>query len=130
MKASRNRFGCLSVFATIAMGLLANFVYADDAKTSLPPNVVARQGGVDVTLQDVDAAAAKIPEGDRAGYFDSPKRIESIVGSLLYQKQLAVKARAEKDWTKIHSCNVKSRKRPMTSCARPTGPLPQKPEVA
>ncbi len=66
---------------------------ADDKP--LGPNVVARQGSAEVTLQDVDAAAAKIPEGDRAGFFDSPKRIESTISNLLYQQQLATKARSQ-----------------------------------
>jgi peptidyl-prolyl cis-trans isomerase C len=67
---------------------------AQDA--TLPPGVVAEQGGVQVTLQDIDAYAAKIPEKDRAGFFDSPKRIESTIMGLLLKKQLAAQARAEK----------------------------------
>ncbi len=85
----------IRVSAIAGVVVLAVRAHAADDKP-LGPDVVARQGGVEVTLQDVDAAAAKIPEGDRAGFFDSPKRIETIVGSLLYQKQLAVKARADK----------------------------------
>jgi parvulin-like peptidyl-prolyl isomerase len=80
------------VVASIASSTIA---LADEGKP-LGPNVVARQGGVEVTMLDVDAAAAKIPEGDRAGFFDSPKRIEAIVGGLLYQKQLAAEARKAK----------------------------------
>jgi parvulin-like peptidyl-prolyl isomerase len=85
----------LYLFAVI---LLSNYMVAtaQDTANALPANVVARQGGVDVTIQDIDAQAAMIPEKDRAGFFDSPKRIESVVTSLLLKKQLAAAARAEK----------------------------------
>lgn len=63
---------------------------------SLPPGVVAEQNGVQVTLQDIDAFAARIPEKDRGGFFDSPKRIESTILGLLLKKQLTAQARAEK----------------------------------
>ncbi len=81
----------------LALALLfaAYTAMAQDSPTKLPPNVVARQGGVEVTLQDLDAAADKIPEKDRAGFFDSPKRIESVIMALLLQKQLAVAARGD-----------------------------------
>jgi hypothetical protein len=69
---------------------------ADKSATELPKGVVARQGGIDVTLDDLNAFAAKIPDKDRAGYFDSPTRIEGTIMSLLLQKQLAAQARAEK----------------------------------
>lgn len=84
---------------SVALILACNGIVAaaaPDASTALPPNVVARQGGVDVTIQDIDAQAAIIPEKDRAGFFDSPKRIESVVTSLLLKKQLAAAARKEK----------------------------------
>lgn len=82
----------------LAVVLLSNYVVvmAQETANALPDNVVARQGGVDVTIQDIDAQAAKIPAKDRAGFFDSPKRIESVVTSLLLKKQLAAAARAEK----------------------------------
>ncbi|HEX4415888.1 MAG TPA: peptidylprolyl isomerase [Lacipirellulaceae bacterium] len=84
-------FRICAIAGLVALGTAA--LAADDKP--LGANVVASQGGAEVTLQDVDAAADKIPEGDRAGYFDSPKRIEGTVGGLLYQKQLAARARAE-----------------------------------
>jgi peptidyl-prolyl cis-trans isomerase C len=74
--------------------LLAGAAMAQN--TTLPPGVVAEQNGAQVTLQDIDAFAAKIPEQNRAGFFDSPKRIESTIMSLLLKKQLATQARAEK----------------------------------
>jgi parvulin-like peptidyl-prolyl isomerase len=63
---------------------------------NLPPGIVATQNGQQVSLQDIDAYAAKIPENDRVGFFDSPKRIESAIRSILLQKQLAAEARAAK----------------------------------
>jgi peptidyl-prolyl cis-trans isomerase C len=63
---------------------------------TLAPGVVAEQGGAQVTLQDIDAFAARIPEKERAGFFDSPKRIEGTIMGLLLKKQLATQARAEK----------------------------------
>jgi parvulin-like peptidyl-prolyl isomerase len=68
---------------------------AQDAH-GLPPGMIARQGDRNVTLQEIDAVAQKIPEKDRAGFFDSPKRIESLIMNLLLQKQLAAEARAAK----------------------------------
>lgn len=56
--------------------------------------VVASQGGVSVTLADVDAfAASRIPEKDRFGFFNSPERIQTLVTNLLQQKQLAAEAK-------------------------------------
>lgn len=61
----------------------------DDAST-----VVASQGGVSVTLGELDAyAASRIPEKDRAGFFSSPQRIEMLITNQLVQKQMAAEAR-------------------------------------
>lgn len=81
--------------ASIGMLLLAPPVLAQDA-SKVPPGIVAQQGGAQVTMQDIDAYAQRIPESDRAGFFDSPKRIESVIMSLLLQKQLAAEARNAK----------------------------------
>jgi hypothetical protein len=86
-----------SVFAALfASVFLLDPAYAQSDSGSLPPGVVARQGGVDVTLEDIDAYAHKIPDKDRAGYFDSPQRIENTIMGLLTQRQLAGMARAAK----------------------------------
>ena len=82
----------------IAFALLtsvATFGYAAEDQKPLKPGVVAAQDGVEVTLQDMDAEAANVPESDRAGFFDNPKRIESTILNILQKKQLAAKARAE-----------------------------------
>ena len=59
----------------------------------MPSTVVAKQGTAIVTLADVDAFAARIPEKDRPGFFDNPTRLQSVILQLLSQKQLADEAR-------------------------------------
>ncbi len=54
--------------------------------------VVARQGTAVVTLADIDAFAERMDEKQRPGFFDSPKRLESLISNLLTQRQLATEA--------------------------------------
>lgn len=68
-------------------------VVAQEVSHASPSTVVATQGSVSVTLQDLDAFAARIPVGQRPGFFNSPTRIEGIITNLLVQKQLAAEAR-------------------------------------
>ena len=82
--------------AVAVLGLPAATAFAQDAASNLPPGMIARQGGASVTLQDIDAYAQKLPEKDRAGFFDSPKRIEGVIMNMLLQRQLAAQARAAK----------------------------------
>jgi peptidyl-prolyl cis-trans isomerase C len=64
-----------------------------DAKNALPPDtVVARQGNSVVTLADIDAFAQKMDAKQRPAFFDSPKRLEDLISTLLVQKQLAEEA--------------------------------------
>lgn len=79
----RIAFLTLAVYASSAAADVAA-----DAKT-----VVASQGGVEVTLGDIDAFVQRVSQSDRAGYMNSPKRIESTILNLLVQKQLAAEAR-------------------------------------
>ena len=55
--------------------------------------VIASQGGMKVTMGDVDAFAQPMPASDRAHFFDSPQRIQSLITNLLLQRQLAGEAR-------------------------------------
>jgi len=66
-----------------------------DASTAAgaPSTVVAKQGTAIVTLADIDAFAARIPEKDRPGFFDNPTRLQGVILQLLSQKQLAEEAR-------------------------------------
>lgn len=54
---------------------------------------VARQGTATLTLADIDANMKDIPEDQRFGYMDSPKRIEETIRNLLLARQLADVAR-------------------------------------
>ncbi len=91
---SRRRQILTNIALALASAFCAGAALAQEA--SLPPGIVAAQGGAQVTLQDIDAFAAKIPPENRAGFFDSPKRIQSTIMGLLLNKQLAAQARAEK----------------------------------
>ena len=86
---TRTTAGVLALFCAAAMA-------GEGAESKLPPDVLAAQGGVQITMQDVDAFAQKIPEKDRAGFFDSPKRIENVLNNMLLRKQLAAQAREQK----------------------------------
>jgi peptidyl-prolyl cis-trans isomerase C len=66
---------------------------SDAVGAGAPSTVVATQGGAIVTLADIDAFAARIPEKERAGFFDNPTRLQNLILQLLSQKQLAEEAR-------------------------------------
>lgn len=55
---------------------------------------VARQGTATLTLADIDANMKDIPEEQRFGFMDSPKRIEETIRNLLLARQIADVARA------------------------------------
>ncbi len=91
----RNKFMSATMFAVL---LGCGVAYGDDISSppKLPKGAVAAQGDVVVTMPEIDVAAQKIPEKDRAGFFDSPKRIQSTISNLLVTKQLAEQARKDK----------------------------------
>lgn len=77
-----------------AFALLMLFAATSAAQTvGSPSTIVAKQGDAVVTLADVDAFAQGIPKQQRAGFFDNPTRLESLISTLLLQKQLAAEAR-------------------------------------
>jgi len=80
------------ITAALLAGALATSVAIADTPV-VGSTVVASQGGVSITLEDLDAFAAGIPDDKRAGFFDSPTRIENIITQLLVQRQLAREAR-------------------------------------
>jgi len=51
-------------------------------------NVLLSQGRVSVTVEDFDGYAYRVPEKDRKGYFDSPKRIEDALLTILNMKHI------------------------------------------
>lgn len=69
--------------------MLPAIARADDS------TALATRGTASVTMADIDARAESIPPDKRAGVFDSPKRIESIVSGLLLNRQLANDARKQ-----------------------------------
>jgi peptidyl-prolyl cis-trans isomerase C len=73
---------------------LASSVAANAAETSgAPSTIVAKQGGIVITLADVDTFAQTIPPEQRPGFFDNPTRLEDLITTLLLKKQLAKEAR-------------------------------------
>jgi parvulin-like peptidyl-prolyl isomerase len=98
MMKSANRKSWIRPRWMMVVGMLPfaiNIASAQQSK-SLPPGVVAVQGGVQVTLQDIDVFAQKIPEKDRAGFFDSPIRIQNMIMGMLLTGQLASEARKQR----------------------------------
>jgi peptidyl-prolyl cis-trans isomerase C len=84
------------LIAALLLSMTALTAVAQSTGSDLPPGMIARQGGAMVSLQDIDAYAQKIPEKDRAGFFDSPQRIQGVIMNMLLQRQLAAEARAAK----------------------------------
>ena len=86
----------LSVFfCLLQLCICAPFAAAAEPAPAakLPPDtVVASQGSATLTLADIDAFAQKIDPKQRPGFFDSPKRLESLISNLLVQRQLAEEA--------------------------------------
>ena len=65
------------------------------AQSLAPDTVVARRGGVSMTVRDVDARLAEVPEDKRTELVGSPKHVEKMLSDLLLVKQLATEARAQ-----------------------------------
>lgn len=73
----------------VCFGVLMSGSITPSFADGLPADVLVRQDGIDVRFEDVDRFAETIPEKDRAGFFDSPKRIEQVLQNLLSQKLVA-----------------------------------------
>lgn len=70
------------------------FAFSIHAEDLSPDTVVVQRGSAVLTLADVDAyVEQRIPLKDRAGFMNSPKRIESLLLSMLLHRQLADDAR-------------------------------------
>lgn len=82
------------VSAALAIGCFHASAPTAAETAGAPSTVVAKQGGVSVTLDDIDMFAQTIPPEQRNGFFDSPARLEDLIGTLLLKKQLAVEARS------------------------------------
>jgi peptidyl-prolyl cis-trans isomerase C len=60
----------------------------------LPPGVLAKSRWMELTKADFDAALTRVPEKMRFDFTTSPKRVQSVLNSLLLTKTLAAQARA------------------------------------
>lgn len=89
---SLSRYKWMTTSLSLLIGIHA-VIAAESVPTGAPSTILAKQGGAVVTLEDIDAFAARIPEGQRAGFFNSPTRIDGVITNLLLQKQLAAEAR-------------------------------------
>ncbi len=63
------------------------------APALLPDTVVARRGGIDLDLRDVDVKVRTMPAELRAGYLTESDRAARMIDSMLLNKQLAERAR-------------------------------------
>jgi peptidyl-prolyl cis-trans isomerase C len=69
---------------------MAGVVAADVAPARTDGDVVVvRRGGAEVTLADVDARMEEMPVEQRAGFMNSPERIDTTLQQLLLAEQLA-----------------------------------------
>jgi parvulin-like peptidyl-prolyl isomerase len=64
------------------------------AQPSDADTVVVRRGGVELTLGEIDARMEEVPPDRRAGFLDSPERIDSTLSQMLLVEQLAAEAEA------------------------------------
>lgn len=83
----------LTLLSAFTLAVAAVCVSAQEKVLSPPSAVLASQGGESLTLADMDAFANRIPVDKRAGFFNSPVRINGVISNLLLQKQLAAEAR-------------------------------------
>lgn len=90
----KNLNGPFKAIASLSFAMMfAGAATAADI-SGTPTTVVATRGGQSVTLADLDAFAQTMPVEKRAGFFDSPARIEKTIDGLLLAKQFAAEARA------------------------------------
>lgn len=84
---SKIAIGLGMILAIVAVG-----TRAETTAAALPPEVVVRQSGVDLTLADIDARLMSVPPEHRAGFFHDPERIEQALRSMLLTRMLAAQA--------------------------------------
>lgn len=84
---------CRIPWLALFVALVPAVLHGQDEGSERPDDAVAWQGGAVVTLGDIDARVARIPDDMRGGVMDSPQRIEEFVSGLLVNRQLAARAR-------------------------------------
>ena len=87
MSLAKCLFHFPSITVLLAITLVSSAALAMEATDA--DLVIVSRGSAHVTFGDVDAYVQRIPEKDRAGFMDSPKRIENLLQGLLLQRQLA-----------------------------------------
>jgi peptidyl-prolyl cis-trans isomerase C len=81
------------MFTATLLALAApGLVLAQSVATASPQDVVARRGGVEVTVADIDAKIRTMPPELRSGYLTDPQRTAKMIDTLLITKQTAVEA--------------------------------------
>ncbi|MBK7144172.1 MAG: peptidylprolyl isomerase [Xanthomonadales bacterium] len=86
----RNRLIAVAALFACAVTAVAQEAQPAGAQSNY---LIAKQGKAEVWAIDVDAHLAAMPAGDRAGFIDSPKRIQQLLGHLLLRRNLALEAR-------------------------------------
>jgi hypothetical protein len=94
MSSTRRSLGLCLISCLLAVACDSALAQTRGAPAGTPSTVVAQQGTAIVTLADIDAFAARIPDKERPGFFDNPTRLQNLILQLLSQKQLAEEARA------------------------------------
>lgn len=69
---------------------------AAPARSQVADPVVAKRGTATITLSEVDARVGQLPDDVRAGFMNSPERIEQMLQTMLLDEQLAHEARERK----------------------------------
>jgi len=93
--SSNRRIASLCLLSCAAFAAVS--LAADGPVPGAPPadTVIATQSGTKLTFGDIDAFAARIEANQRPTFFNSPKRIESLVSNMLVTRQLAKEAEKE-----------------------------------
>ena len=86
----RNRLIAVAALFACAAAAVAQEAQPVSAQSNY---LIAKQGKAEVWAIDVDAHLAAMPAGDRAGFIDSPKRIQQLLGHLLLRRNLALEAK-------------------------------------
>jgi hypothetical protein len=86
----RNRLIAVAALFACAVTAVAQEAQPAGAQSNY---LIAKQGKAEVWAIDVDAHLASMPEKERAGFIDSPKRIQQLLGHLLLRRNLAIEAK-------------------------------------
>lgn len=88
IKSSSTRVAC----ACLALSL-SSFLPLAAAEIPVTSDVLARRGNAEITKQEVDTRMLEVPEQQRAGFIDSPERIDGMLNQMMLVEQMAAEAR-------------------------------------